>query len=74
MDNRPGKDLTEEQVLSTSLISLQANGEYTEALMLLRDESRLCFRHNTAERWTSSRGESGIQGGSVRCQFWKWVR
>jgi hypothetical protein len=37
--------------LRKSFVSLEVNESFTEAILLMRDDSRLCFCHRVGERW-----------------------
>ena len=54
----PDESLSSERLLAASIHSAQANEAFTEAVLLLRDESRLCFHHCTSERWAKAIGGS----------------
>jgi hypothetical protein len=43
--------MTGEELLRESLVSLEVNDPFTEAVLGMRDGSRLCFRHSVGERW-----------------------
>jgi hypothetical protein len=40
-----------EEMLRGSLASLEVNSDFSEAVLLLQDGSRLWFRHRVGERW-----------------------
>jgi hypothetical protein len=42
--------MTAGEVLRGAFVSLEVNEDFSEAV-LLRDGSRLCFRHRVGERW-----------------------
>lgn len=42
--------------LRQSLSSVDANENFTEAVMTLSDDSRLCFCHRVGERWAKAIG------------------
>jgi hypothetical protein len=48
--------MTGEELLANSFVSLQADSMFSEAVLLLRDDSRLCFCHRVRERWTKAVG------------------
>ena len=40
--------------LAAVLISVETDTGFTEAVLTLRDGSRLCFRHRVGERWAKA--------------------
>jgi hypothetical protein len=44
-------------VFRESFVSLEVNGEFTEAVVGMRDGSRLCFCHRVGERWAKAVGD-----------------
>ena len=60
--------MTSEETLRSALTAVEADGRFTEAVLHLRDESRLCFRHRVGERWAKALGpaareeKSGLAG------------
>ena len=69
--------LTSEETLRRSLLTAEANENFTEAVMRFRDNSRLCFCHRVDERWAKAVGpderedETGLAGAllSVMTMF-----
>jgi hypothetical protein len=57
-----------EEILKMQLLTVEANENFTEAVMLFHDNSRLCFRHRVDERWAKAVGsgqpedETGLAG------------
>jgi hypothetical protein len=51
--------VTAEEVLRGSLASLEVSGDFTEAVLTMRDGSRLCFCHRVGERRAKAVGASG---------------
>jgi hypothetical protein len=53
--------MTAADFLRTSFASLEVNGDFTEAVLSMRDGSQLCFCHRVGERWVwvVAPGESG---------------
>ena len=45
--------------LRTSLRAVEVDEAFTEAVLQLHDNSRLCFCHRVDERWAKSVGASG---------------
>ena len=64
--------MTTEQILRASFIAVDADKNFTEAVMRLSDESRLCFCHRVDERWAKAIGpedkedEAGLAGELLR--------
>ena len=60
--------MTTVETLRMSLLSVEANEDFTEAVMSFNDGSRLCFCHRVGERWAKSVGtdqreeEGGLAG------------
>lgn len=60
--------MTSAQALTGSLLSLQTDETYSEAVVTFEDGSRLCFCHRVGERWAKAVGpdaaeqESGVAG------------
>ena len=50
------------ELLRQSLAGVEVNADFTEAVVTLRDGSRLCFRHRVGERWARAAGPSGAAG------------
>src|SRR5262249_957808 len=46
--------MTAEELLRQSFVSLEVNGEFTEAVLLMQDGSRLCLCHRAGERWAKA--------------------
>ena len=47
------------ELLRQSLTGVEANADFTEAVVSLRDGSRLCFCHRVGERWARAVGPLG---------------
>ena len=47
-----------EELLRRSFIALEVNDDFSEAVLGLRDGSRLCFCHRVGERWAKAVGPS----------------
>jgi hypothetical protein len=45
-----------EEILKRKLLTVEVNENFTEAVMLLHDNSRLCFCHRVGERWAKAVG------------------
>ena len=56
--------MTTEAFLRESFISLDLNDTFTEAVLVMRDDSRLCFHHRVGERWVKAEGASATENGT----------
>ena len=45
--------------LRAAFAALVVNDDFTEAVLTLRDQSRLCFCHRVGERWAKAVGPTG---------------
>lgn len=54
--------MTYEEEFRQAFASLEVNEEFTEAVLTMRDGSRLSFRHRVGERWAKATGD-GEDGG-----------
>ena len=50
--------MTRADTLRMVLVTVEANEQFTEAVMQFRDGSRLCFCHRVGERWAKAVGPS----------------
>jgi hypothetical protein len=59
--------MTGEELLRDRLQRLDASHDFAEAVLTLRDGTRLCFCHRVGERWAKSVGPSlqETRGGSA---------
>jgi hypothetical protein len=63
---------TTEDILRAELIAVEADKNFTEAVMRFGDNSRLCFCHRVGERWAKAVGpedredEAGLAGELLR--------
>lgn len=48
--------MTSEELFRGSIVSLEVNEDFSEAVLLMRDDSRLCFCHRVGERWAKAVG------------------
>lgn len=48
--------MTSEEILRRDLLTVEANDNFTEAVVLFHDNSRLCFCHRVDERWAKAVG------------------
>jgi hypothetical protein len=57
--------MTGREQLHEAFVTVDANANFTEAVVTLRDQSRLCFCHRVGERWAKAVGPDGReqQGG-----------
>ncbi len=46
--------MTGEERLRECFVSLEVNEGFTEAILVMRDDSRLCFLHRVSERWAKA--------------------
>src|SRR5437899_2910049 len=53
--------MTGEELLRGALVTLEAGERFSEALLTLRDGSRLCFCHRVGERWAKAVGPAGAE-------------
>jgi hypothetical protein len=55
------------QELDRAFMSIDVNHDYSEAVLLLADRTRLCFCHRVGERWAKAVGPAGAeeQGGQA---------
>ena len=57
-----------EEILRRELMTVEANENFTEAVMIFHDNSKLCFCHRVGERWAKAIGsrqredETGLAG------------
>lgn len=62
--------MTSEQRLRAALVTIVVNEDFTEAVLRLRDDSRLCFCHRVDERWAKSVGpEKREQEGGTAAEI-----
>ena len=65
--------MTSEETLRSALVTVESDERFTEAVLCLRDESRLCFCHRVGERWAKALGPekredaSGLAGELLGC-------
>src|SRR5262245_6527725 len=64
--------VTTAKILRSGLIAVEADENFTEAVMRFGDNSRLCFCHRVGERWAKAVGpgdredEAGLAGEFLR--------
>jgi hypothetical protein len=62
--------MTSAESLRSALLTAEANGTFTEAVLRLRDGSRLCFCHRVGERWAKAVGADGREeNGGLAAQI-----
>ena len=49
--------MTADELFRESFVLLEVNDEFTEAVVGMRDGSRLCFCHRVGERWARAVGD-----------------
>lgn len=55
--------MTSEEEFRRAFTSLEGKEDFTEAVLTMRDGSRLCFCHRVGERWAKATG--GSEAGGV---------
>ena len=53
--------MTHAESLQDAIQSAQVNDDFTEAVLRLCDESRLCFCHRVDERWAKAVGPEALE-------------
>src|SRR5437868_14501070 len=48
--------MTSAEILKSALLAVETNESFSEAVLRLRDDSRLCFCHRVGERWAKAVG------------------
>ena len=59
MPRTPGDVMTEAEFLRQAFVLQETDQAFSEAVLVLRDGSRLCFRHRVGERWAKAVGPKG---------------
>jgi hypothetical protein len=57
--------MTHEAFLRSSFVALEANGDFSEAVLVMRDGSRLSFCHRVGERWAKAEGPGASAGDGL---------
>ncbi len=59
--------MTSNETLSSALLTVEVNEDFTEAVLRLQDNSRLCFCHRVDARWVKTVGpeEREQEGGEA---------
>jgi hypothetical protein len=55
--------MTGAELLRQSFVSLEVNGDFSEAALRMSDGSRLCFCHRVGERWAKAVSAAETQNG-----------
>src|SRR5262249_42309620 len=50
------------EFLSRSSVALEVSRDFSEAMISMRDDSKLCFCHRVDERWAKAIGADGGHG------------
>jgi hypothetical protein len=58
--------MSHQQALQRWFAAIEVNGNYSEAVLTLRDHSRLEFRHKVGERWVQAAGVSSSSSQANR--------
>ncbi len=53
--------MTNSQKLKQAVVSADVNENFTEAVLWLSDQTRLCFCHRVSERWAKAVGPEGAE-------------
>jgi hypothetical protein len=53
--------MSDDALLRSSLTSVEVNDTFTEAVIRMKDRSRLLFRHRVGERWAKAEGAEGTE-------------
>jgi hypothetical protein len=56
--------MSDEDFLRASFAAVTVNPEFTEAVVTMRDGSRLCFCHRVSERWAKAVGPPEAESAS----------
>jgi hypothetical protein len=54
---KPRNDMTAEEMFREAFAALEVNDDFSEAVLRMRDSSRLCFCHRVGERWARAVGD-----------------
>jgi hypothetical protein len=59
--------MTGEELLRQAFVAQETDQTFSEAVLRLRDGSRVCFRHRVGERWAKAVGPKGreSEGGTA---------
>ena len=52
--------MSENQLFRESFHSFEVNADFSEAVVVMRDSSRLVLRHRVGERWAKAVGADGM--------------
>ena len=53
--------MTSEETLGKAILTVEVNEDFTEAVMRLQDNSRLCFCHRVDEHWAKAVGPEELE-------------
>jgi hypothetical protein len=54
--------MTSDGFLRSSFVALEVNEDFSEAVVVLRDGSRVRFCHRVGKRWARAEGSDGLAG------------
>jgi hypothetical protein len=57
--------MTAEDLIRDSFATLEVNENFSEAVLLMRDDSRLQFRHRVGERWVKAESPGNKQSDAT---------
>jgi hypothetical protein len=57
--------MSDDSLLRSSLVSVEVNDAFTEAVIGMRDGSKLLFRHRVGERWVEAEGAGESQAAQA---------
>jgi hypothetical protein len=60
--------MSQDESLRQAFLTLEVNETFTEAVLVLRDRSRLCFCHRVGERWARAEGPDGAGAAGLAGQ------
>jgi hypothetical protein len=61
--------MSDADLLRGNFVSLEVNDDFTEAMVVLKDESRLVFRHRVSQRQAEATGDAASQVLARIAQF-----
>ncbi len=57
--------MTAAEFIRESFVSVEVDGDFTEAVVSMQDGSRLCFRHRVSERWARAEAPGETAGDAA---------
>ena len=54
--------MTDEGFLRASFVAVEVNADFSEAILEMRDGSRLLFRHRVGQRWARASADASLAG------------